>query len=76
MSELTRCNYCHLQDYKREAKEKKMTVHLINSKDGGMDVYLVPKGEKLDTRQDSKTGNNLSKQWRSWFMALSDSCCC
>lgn len=77
MSELTRCNYCSLQRYKDEAKEKKMKVHLIlNTQYGGIDVYITPKDEKPDTRTDPKTGNHLSSYWRSWFMELSDRCVC
>jgi len=76
MSELTICNFCKLQSYKRRAKEQNKEVQLIHAKDGGIDVYLVPKGEKADTRQDPKTGNNLSDQWKSWFMELSKRCVC
>lgn len=70
------CNYCSLQRYKNEAKEKNMKVHLIPSDHDGIDVYVTPKGEKPDTRKDPKTGNPISPYFRSWFMELSDRCVC
>ncbi len=75
MSELTQCNYCSLQIYKERAKEENKVLHQINT-NGWIDIYLVPKGEKLDTRQDKKTGNHLSNQWKCSFMQISDSCVC
>ena len=74
MSELTPCNYCTLQRIKRD-KPKGSKVYL-QSNAGWIDVYVVPKGEQLDTRQDPKTLNHLSEQWKASFLALTDYCCC
>jgi hypothetical protein len=75
MSELTMCNYCSLQIIIRKAP-KGSKVIMKASCGGGMDVYVVPEGEELDTRTDPKTGNNLSKQWKAWMMEIPDHCCC
>ena len=55
MSELTICNYCKLKRI-RKTKSKGSKVYLKPSSfmSGGIDVYVVPKGEKLDTRTDKK----------------------
>ncbi|HEC64904.1 MAG TPA: hypothetical protein ENI23_06415 [bacterium] len=74
MSELTQCNFCRLQSIKKN-KPKGARVHLVQ-KGAWIDVYVVPKGEKLDTRQEPNTQNHLSDQWKASFLALSDHCAC
>ena len=73
MSELTQCNYCSLENMKHRYKGQKL--HIIGNR-GWLDIYFVPKGEKLDTHQDPKTGNHLSKQWKSSMVEISTNCCC
>lgn len=68
------CNYCLVQRLKQEAKKTEAKVHLIPS-GGWTDVYLVPKGEKLDTSQDKK-GNHISKQFRMSCLEVGQSCGC
>jgi len=80
MSELTRCNYCRLQDIKRMAKEQGSRVYVRPSNFcpkyniGGYDIFMVPKGEKLDTSVD-KDGNH-GWQWVAWMMEIPDHCVC
>ena len=71
MSELTSCNYCNLQRYKRQAKEQNARLYLR-----GQDVFIVPKGQKLDMTVDPKTGNHTSGQWVAWLMEITDHCVC
>ena len=61
MSELTQCNYCNLKEIKRN-KPKGSKVRLVRNQ-GWLDCYVIPKGERLDTRQEPKTLNHLSDQW-------------
>ena len=67
MSELTPCNYCTMQRIKGEAKSKNEIV--ITKKGtgvlGGIDVYVLPKGE-----------TPKKKYFRAWFMALGKYCEC
>lgn len=74
MSELTPCNYCNLKSIKASQPEGSR-IELV-SNNGWIDVYVVPVGETLDTRQEPKTGNHLSKQWKASLMKVSDHCCC
>lgn len=75
MSELTPCNYCSLQRIKRGAKEQGAKVYVRPSEFmGGYDVFVVPKGEKLDT-SIGKDGNH-GYQWEAWFMEITDRCVC
>ena len=64
MSEFTICNYCSLQAIKRDAKKKSLKVITVSSMDG-VDIYVLKKGEKPSERN-----------WRCWFMSISQSCCC
>ncbi|NVM22877.1 MAG: hypothetical protein HWN68_13980 [Desulfobacterales bacterium] len=78
MSELTKCNYCSLQDIRRRAKERgeKVTV-LHNSKwwyGKGCNVYVHPKDIDLpNIKEDSKLHDRYSV---AWFAELPDHCCC
>jgi len=73
MSELTPCNYCNLQAYKRRAKERGQKVTVLNNRQhGGKDVYMHPDFVKVD--QNSK---ELYEEYRiAWFMELPNSCFC
>lgn len=72
MSELTRCNYCSLKELRRN-KPKGSRIHLrVSSFMGGVDVFVVPQGEKLDKRSPDDGGGH----WRRWFMELGDRCGC
>jgi len=77
MSELTPCNYCSLQGIKARAKMNGCKVYLRNSTGslGGIDVFVVPLGKKLDTRVDER-GESIGGQWKAWFMELTDHCVC
>lgn len=74
MSELTSCNYCNLQAI-RINKPKGSRVITRPGSMGWIDVYVVPKGEKLDTARDKK-GNHITSQFRASFMVLTDHCVC
>lgn len=76
MSELTRCNYCNLQIIKRKAKNQGARVYKRPSTfmGGGYDIFVVSKGNKLDTSVD-KDGNN-GEQWVSWMMEIPNHCVC
>lgn len=78
MSDLTPCNYCSLQSIKKRAKEKRQKVTVLyNSKwhsGQGCNVYVHPKNVKLQNiKEDSELHDKYSV---SWFMELSDKCCC
>jgi len=78
VSELTRCNFCHLQEYLRDAKEKGLRVTLIslgvstNPYAGGVDCYIHPKEVNIK----KLCSKDREKYHRSWFMELSDHCVC
>jgi hypothetical protein len=77
MSELTQCNYCSLQAYRREAKHNNMKLTLMQgskykSLPHGIDVYVHPRS--VNVRELSRTMRQ--RYWRSWFMELSDHCVC
>lgn len=77
MSELTTCNYCSLRAIRRRAKEENSRVYVRNAHDfglGGYDVFMVPKGEKLNTSVDEK--GEHGEHWVSWMMEITDHCCC
>ena len=72
-----RCNYCNYQSIKRRAKQEGSRIYKRAASWGlgGVNIYVVPKGDKLDTRED-KEGNTISGQFGAWFMELPDSCHC
>lgn len=83
MSELTQCNYCRYQVYKRRAaqQEKKIVVKTSHSILGGVDLFALPKGEKLPPyKEPSKrlpNGCEVYKKYHvAWFMELGSRCCC
>ena len=73
------CNYCLVEDFRRGAEETGATVHteaapLTPGFPDGKDIFVVPKGEKLDTTKDAK--GNHGPQWKMWAAALPDRCVC
>jgi len=74
MSELTRCNYCDMKMIKAKAKKDGARVYTRPSDFclGGFNVYVVPKGETLDTTDPDDGG----KHWVAWMMSIPDTCCC
>lgn len=73
MSELTQCNYCHLQSIKHRAKQNGDKVVLRESM-GGTNVYVIPKGVVLPlSRFNYKIPD---KFFKAWFMEIGSSCCC
>jgi hypothetical protein len=77
VSELTRCNYCSLQLYKRQAKHNKQKLTLMSgvkykSLPAGIDVYVHP--HNVNVRELSRS---MRERYHvSWFMELSDHCVC
>ena len=74
MSELTPCNYCNLQEIKRNAKKKGFKVTKLSGDFGlgGVDVFAHPKNVKIDPKDEEQR----EKYFRAWMMEISDSCCC
>ena len=66
---MSTCNYCSLNGIKRDAKKKKLRVVIVPStcmdSMGGVEVHVLKKGEKLS-----------KKNWRCWFMEVSQYCMC
>lgn len=67
------CNYCHLKSIRERAKKQGSRVYLRAGM-GGIDVFVVPKGEKLDTSVNEK--GEHGKQWVAWMMEIPDHCVC
>ena len=85
MSELTRCNYCNLQDIKRKARKDGLKVVLAVSKFmGGTDVFVVPKNitpKEVRTWKDCDEvppngDENYQKYHKSWMMRIGSFCEC
>jgi len=72
MSDLTSCNYCSLKSLRCSLKGSGAHIRLVRE-NGGVAVYVIPKGEKLGAK---RVDGEPSKQWRRWFMELSDRCAC
>jgi len=74
MSDLTICNFCRLQGYRRQAKEnnKKVSVRTgtpYKNLPAGIAIYIHPKELKNEDR--------FQKQFHvAWFMELTDRCVC
>ena len=79
MSELTECNYCTLQGIKRWAKANGRRVVTMPSfqrasTPRGIDVFMIPPGV---SKHDLRTREDLREKYGgTWFMALTDHCCC
>jgi len=71
MSELIGCDYCYLKSVRRD-KPKGSRVYL-RREIGGISVYVVPKGERLDK---TDPGDDGGKHWITWLMKLTDHCVC
>lgn len=67
------CNFCELKALRKEAKAIGGRVVVAkNNAIGGVNIYLVPKGERPDVRTPADGG----KHWRFWFQSLSEECTC
>ena len=66
MSELTICNYCTLQKYKKEIKPG-YKLSII-----GNDVYIHP--ESIEYKD--MTFAERDRYWQAWLMEISDHCVC
>ena len=60
-----RCNKCVYDSLKR-AGHRRIKRADTEYELGGVNVYLIPKGEKLDTK----------KHFAAWFMSLPERCEC
>lgn len=69
MSELTRCNYCSLQQLTKQAKKEGKRVERFPSAKmkplGGFEIHLLRPGEKVGP-----------KNWEAWMMTITDHCVC
>ena len=68
MSENTPCNIDTLKRIKEDAYKRNARVYIRSGYMGGNDIYVVPKGEKLDTSIDKK--GNHGKQWVAWMWEI------
>lgn len=62
------CNYCTLKSIEKRAPEGSKVCIIGNN------IYVVPKGEKLNTGSPDDVNN--SKQWVAWLMEIPDQCRC
>jgi hypothetical protein len=79
------CNRCLVEAIRRQADAAGATVHLVPSPlmdpegkspgfPDGVDVFVVPRGAKLDTSVDAK--GNHGQQWKMWAAGISEGCAC
>jgi hypothetical protein len=67
MSDLTSCNYCTLKRIRKDAKENgKIVVLKASGFMGGIDVFVLKRGEKLDRKE----------HFCAWLMEIPDRCVC
>ena len=67
------CNYCRYTSIKKnKPKGSKIVLQPSIWGLGGVEVYVVPKGERLDERSPDHGG----KQWQAWFQELTMHCVC
>ncbi len=78
-----RCNFCNLKRYKTDAKKKGNRIVLRSSNFmGGMDVFEVPKGEKLAIKyiqpcdKYPNGDKNYQKFHKSWMREIGNRCEC
>jgi hypothetical protein len=74
MSELTQCNFCHLEDIKARAWRDKQKVTLVPSSHElkGLDVYVHPKDINIHLLHEP----TKQKYWICWFWAIGAKCEC
>lgn len=73
MHSKARCNFCTLKNIRIRAKRARSKVVLV-SEQSGVSVYVVPKNEKLNLKARRK--DQPAKQFKAWFMDISDHCMC
>lgn len=81
MSELTRCNHCSLQAYRRGAKPKGRRILLAKDEYGWIGVYEVPATMRYFDFQALPVGNADRRSGRgkykiASFKELTRECCC
>ncbi len=87
MSELTKCNFCLLQEMKKRTEHRnkidsqhRWVLTTMREYDlGGVDVFIHPGSIKIPKNHRDRAGE-LYARYRpffvAWFMALSDHCEC
>lgn len=81
MSELTRCNYCSLQAYRRRAERRGAQIVVQNDEHGWTGVYELPGDFSVDEFRALPPGNwdkhtGRAKYKIASFMQLTTCCCC
>ena len=76
MSDLTRCNFCTLQDMRSRAKrEHKRVVTLACWPQGGVDVFIYPWGmSRSQLVEEIKTKEGRDRYFAAWFWDLGCVC--
>jgi hypothetical protein len=78
MSELTQCNYCSLRRIRRDAKREKKRVTILSDARwgmGGVNVYVHPRDVNVSRLRGGEDGPRR-EYFVSWFMQLTQHCCC
>jgi hypothetical protein len=72
------CNHCILERIRRDAAAAGARVHLkadpIGPHKRATSVFVVPKGEQLDTSLDAD--GNPGPQFKLWAAEISEACAC
>jgi hypothetical protein len=72
------CNRCILERIRRDAAAADARVHLkadpLGPFAGGTMVFVVPKGEQLDTSLDAD--GNPGRQFKLWAAEIGEACGC
>jgi len=75
---MSECNFCKLQRWRRQAKEKGTKITLLNDATwgmGGINVYEHPKEINISKLPGGEDGER-EKYRIAWFMGLGDRCEC
>jgi len=79
---MTQCNYCSLQLYRKQAKERGNKIVLRPSGFmGGIEVFEVGKKESIPKYKGPSDKLPNGDEWYekhiiSWMMEIGNSCCC
>jgi len=77
---MSQCNYCCLREIKKDAKVNSKKVLIIGSKQGGLNVFVIPKDIKIDKEFTDKLRalrqSSDSEYFSAWFMSLGRHCEC
>lgn len=68
------CNWCNLQQYKRDAKQLSLKITLLPAKRrmGGTEVYMHPKN--IDVKKLKP--NERHEYFKAWMMEIGERCAC